>query len=75
MADLLTMSPESAYATKGNIVPQKAYNGIRTLVDMADGTGLPNAEGVIEDHLPSGAGIVNASMTIQGEGLTATTGV
>ena len=75
MADLQTQSPEAAYATKGNIVPQKAYSAGRTLTDMADGTGIPNAEGVVEDHLPSGVGIVNASFTITGEGGVATSGV
>jgi hypothetical protein len=63
MADVQTQSPEATYATKGNIVVQKAYSIGRTVTDIADGTTNPNAEGVIEDHLPSGAGIVNASMT------------
>jgi hypothetical protein len=75
MADLQVMSPEAAYATKDNIVPQKAYTAARTLVDLADGPTHPNAENSMEDHLPSGVGIVNASMTVKGEGLVATSGV
>lgn len=75
MADLQVQSPEAAYATKDNIVPQKAATAARTLTVMADGPDLPNAEGVIEDHLPVGVGIVNASLTIKGEGLVATSGV
>lgn len=75
MADLQVQSPEAAYATKDNVVPQKAYTAARTLTDMADGAGLPNAEASLEDHLPSGVTLTAGSMTIKGEGLTATTGV
>ena len=75
MADLQTMSPEAAYASKDNIVPQKSYTAVRTLTVMADGPDNPNAEATLEDHLPSGVTLTAASMTIKGEGLTATTGV
>lgn len=75
MADLLSMSPEATYASKGNIVPQKAYTAARTLTVMADGPGGVFAESTVEDHLPAGVGIVDASMTILGEGLVATSGV
>lgn len=75
MADLQTMSPEATYATKDNIVPQKAHTAARTLTDLADGPGLPNAEGTLEDHLPSGVTLTAGSMTVEGEGLVATTGV
>ena len=52
MPDLNSTSPEATYATKGNIVPQKAYVGeSRTAADIADGPGLPNAEGTVEDHM------------------------
>lgn len=74
MADLQTMSPEAAYATKGNIVAQKAYSGPRTVTDLADGPNNPNAEATIEDHLPTGVTLTAGSMTVQaGDG--GTTGV
>jgi hypothetical protein len=68
MADLQSQSPEATYATKGNIVAQKAYAGPRTAAAMAgaDGTaiaGAPTAESVVEQHAPS-ANIVNGSYTI-----------
>lgn len=69
MTDILVSSPEAAYATKGNIVPQKAYYINRALNGTADSlagttgtaqSGIPTAESVIEDHL-GGAIVVNAS--------------
>ena len=75
MADLQTQSPEAAYASKDNVVPQAAYSGLRRLTDMADGPGNPNAESTIEDHLPVNATITTGTMNIKGQGLTATTGV
>lgn len=61
MADLLTYSPEAAYGSKGNIIPQKAYYVNRAFNGTADslaGTtgiaqaGIPTAESVAEQHLP-----------------------
>lgn len=68
MADLLTSSPEAAYATKGNIVAQKAYAGPRTAASMAGSTGTavagtPTAESTIEQHL-TGAVVVDGSFSI-----------
>lgn len=69
MADLLSSSPEAAYATKGNIIPQKAYyvnralNGTALSLAGTTGTaqtGVPTAESTIEDHL-TGAIITDAS--------------
>ncbi len=71
MADVLSHSPEAAYATKGNIVAQKAYTGPRTVTVLADSSGAgaavanaPSAEGTTEDHLPSGVGIVDNAFTV-----------
>jgi hypothetical protein len=68
MADLLTSSPEAAYATKGNIVAQKAYAGPRSGSDLAgsNGTavaGKPTAESTIEQHL-TGAVITDGSFSV-----------
>jgi hypothetical protein len=67
MADVLSHSPEAVYATKGNIVAQKAYSGPRTVTNLADDAptaNAPSAESTTEDHLPSGVGIVNAAFTV-----------
>lgn len=74
MADILSSSPEAAYASKGNIVAQKAYTGPRTVSQLADGAGAanaPTAESTVEDHLPSGVGIVDNAFTVSaGDGGT-----
>lgn len=74
MADILSHSPEAAYASKGNIVAQKAYSGPRTVTNLADDAATaqaPSAESTTEDHLPTGVGIVNGAFTVQaGDGGT-----
>ncbi len=67
MADVLSHSPEAAYATKGNIVAQKAYSGPRTVTSLADDAATafaPSAESTTTDHLPTGVAPVDNSFTV-----------
>jgi hypothetical protein len=68
MADILSHSPEAAYATKGNIVYQKAHGVNRTVSAAADDAAsagvAPSAESTTADHFPTGVAVVDNSFTI-----------